>query len=153
MESVLTKSPEAFRTIGEVAEELDVPQHVLRFWEAKFPHIRPVKRGGGRRYYRPQDIELLRTIQQLLHNNGYTIKGVQKLLRENGPGALRHSVGVILVSDEAEHPPSGHPQKAMGKGNGRNLPSDGQQPAAPASSELVAIIQELELLRRTLAAG
>jgi len=80
----MRKSAEAFRTISEVATDLDVPKHVLRFWEIKFPQIRPMKRGGGRRYYRPEDVELLSGIRALLHNDGYTIKGVQKLLRENG---------------------------------------------------------------------
>ncbi len=80
------KSAAAFRTISEVAGELDVPQHVLRFWETRFSHIRPLKRGGGRRYYRPDDVALLRRIKSLLYNDGYTIKGVQKLLRE-GAGA------------------------------------------------------------------
>jgi DNA-binding transcriptional MerR regulator len=79
-----SKSPEAFRTISEVADELDVPQHVLRFWESKFAQVKPLKRGGGRRYYRPEDVELLRRIRALLYEDGYTIKGVQKLLRENG---------------------------------------------------------------------
>jgi DNA-binding transcriptional MerR regulator len=78
------KSPAAFRTISEVAEELDVPQHVLRFWETKFPQVKPLKRGGGRRYYRPEDIDLLRAIRGLLYDKGYTIKGVQKLIREGG---------------------------------------------------------------------
>ena len=78
------KSPDAFRTIGEVAEALDVPQHVLRFWETKFPQIQPLKRGGGRRYYRPEDVALLRHIQHLLRNEGYTVKGVQKLLHDRG---------------------------------------------------------------------
>ncbi len=76
------KSAEAFRTISEVAATLDVPQHVLRFWESKFTQVRPLKRGGGRRYYRPEDIELLQTIRDLLYDDGYTIKGVQKLLRD-----------------------------------------------------------------------
>jgi DNA-binding transcriptional MerR regulator len=80
----LDKSPEAFRTISEVALELDVPKHVLRFWEGKFSQLRPLKRGGGRRYYRPEDVNLLRGIRQLLYGDGYTIKGVQRLLRENG---------------------------------------------------------------------
>jgi len=80
----LDKSPEAFRTISEVAVELDVPKHVLRFWEGKFSQLRPLKRGGGRRYYRPEDMDLLRGIRQLLYGDGYTIKGVQRLLRENG---------------------------------------------------------------------
>lgn len=78
------KSPEAFRTISEVAEEIDVPQHVLRFWESKFSVVKPLKRGGGRRYYRPADIELIRGIRDLLYTHGFTIKGAQKLLRENG---------------------------------------------------------------------
>jgi DNA-binding transcriptional MerR regulator len=79
------KSDAAFRTTGEVSEELDLPPHVLRFWESKFPEIKPLKRGGGRRYYRPEDIELLRQIRQFLYHEGYTIRGVQKLLREDGP--------------------------------------------------------------------
>jgi DNA-binding transcriptional MerR regulator len=82
------KSPEAFRTISEVASDLDLPQHVLRFWESKFTQIRPLKRGGGRRYYRPEDIDLLRGIRHLLYADGYTIKGVQKLIKENGVRAL-----------------------------------------------------------------
>ncbi|MGE0152819.1 MAG: MerR family transcriptional regulator [Reyranellaceae bacterium] len=77
------KSAQAFRTISEVATELDVPQHVLRFWESKFNQVRPLKRGGGRRYYRPEDVDLLRKIRGLLYEEGYTIKGVQRLLREN----------------------------------------------------------------------
>ncbi|MFQ5774356.1 MAG: MerR family transcriptional regulator [Kiloniellaceae bacterium] len=76
------KSAAAFRTISEVSHELDVPQHVLRFWEAKFSPVRPLKRGGGRRYYRPEDVDLLRRIRNLLYTEGYTIKGVQRLLRE-----------------------------------------------------------------------
>jgi DNA-binding transcriptional MerR regulator len=83
------KSPSAFRTISEVAEELDVPQHVLRFWETKFPQVRPLQRGGGRRYYRPEDVDMLRRIRSLLYQEGYTIKGVQRLLREGG---LKHEV-------------------------------------------------------------
>ncbi|HYZ64978.1 MAG TPA: MerR family transcriptional regulator [Acetobacteraceae bacterium] len=79
-----TKAPHAFRTISEVADELHIPQHVLRFWETKFPQIKPLKRGGGRRYYRPDDIQLLRRISDLLYIQGYTIKGVQRLLREGG---------------------------------------------------------------------
>lgn len=80
----MSKAAEAFRTISEVADELDVQKHVLRFWEARFPQVRPMKRGGGRRYYRPEDMELLRGIRHLLHAEGYTIKGVQKILREQG---------------------------------------------------------------------
>ncbi|HHV66755.1 MAG TPA: MerR family transcriptional regulator, partial [Ochrobactrum intermedium] len=79
----MDKSPDAFRTISEVAEDLDLPQHVLRFWETRFTQIKPMKRGGGRRYYRPLDVELLKGIRHLLYDQGYTIKGVQRLLREN----------------------------------------------------------------------
>jgi DNA-binding transcriptional MerR regulator len=80
----LEKAPEAFRTISEVADEIDVPQHVLRFWESRFPQIRPMKRGGGRRYYRPDDVDLLRGVRHLLYGEGYTIRGVQRILREQG---------------------------------------------------------------------
>jgi DNA-binding transcriptional MerR regulator len=82
---ILDKSPDAFRTISEVADELDVPQHVLRFWESRFPQIKPMKRAGGRRYYRPEDVDLLRGIRHLLYGEGYTIRGVQRILREQGP--------------------------------------------------------------------
>jgi len=78
------KSPEAFRTISEVSKDLSLPQHVLRFWETKFTQIKPIKRGGGRRYYRPEDIELLKGIKYLLYHDGYTIRGVQKVIKENG---------------------------------------------------------------------
>ena len=78
------KAPDAFRTISEVADELDLPQHVLRFWESRFREIKPMKRGGGRRYYRPEDVELLRGIRHLLYGEGYTIRGVQRILREQG---------------------------------------------------------------------
>ncbi|RST87348.1 MerR family transcriptional regulator [Aquibium carbonis] len=80
----MDKSPDAFRTISEVAEDLDLPQHVLRFWETRFTQIKPLKRGGGRRYYRPQDVDLIKGIKSMLYDQGYTIKGVQKLLKENG---------------------------------------------------------------------
>ena len=80
----MDKSPDAFRTISEVGEDLDLPQHVLRFWETRFSQIKPLKRGGGRRYYRPHDVELLKGIRHLLYDQGYTIKGVQRLLKDNG---------------------------------------------------------------------
>ena len=80
----MEKAPEAFRTISEVADDLDVPQHVLRFWESRFRDIKPMKRGGGRRYYRPEDINLLRGIRHLLYGEGYTIRGVQRILKEQG---------------------------------------------------------------------
>ena len=84
----IEKGPEAYRTIREVADSMDLPQHVLRFWETRFPQIRPLKRAGGRRYYRPEDIERLRLIRRLLYDEGYTIKGVQKLFKEQGVQAL-----------------------------------------------------------------
>ena len=83
-----TKSPDAFRTISEVSKDLSLPQHVLRFWETKFVQIKPIKRGGGRRYYRPEDIRLLRGIKSLLYHDGYTIRGVQKVIKENGTRKL-----------------------------------------------------------------
>jgi DNA-binding transcriptional MerR regulator len=84
------KGPEAFRTIGEVAEDLDVPKHVLRFWETKFTHLKPMKRGGGRRYYRPEDVELLRGIRMLLHEEGYTIRGLQRVFRQQGVNYIKN---------------------------------------------------------------
>lgn len=93
------KSASAFRTISEVAKELDVQQHVLRFWESRFSQVRPLKRGGGRRYYRPEDLELLKVIHHLLYTEGYTIKGVQKLLREQGKNqVVQKYYGTVCVS-------------------------------------------------------
>jgi DNA-binding transcriptional MerR regulator len=86
----LDKAPEAFRTISEVADEIDVPQHVLRFWESRFSQIRPMKRGGGRRFYRPEDVDLLRGVRHLLYGEGYTIRGVQRILREQGPAFVQN---------------------------------------------------------------
>ena len=94
------KAPNAFRTISEVADELHIPQHVLRFWETKFPQIKPLKRGGGRRYYRPDDILLLRRISDLLYIQGYTIKGVQRLLREGG-GQLSDDIPPATAAERA----------------------------------------------------
>lgn len=88
---MLEKSPDAFRTISEAAEELDLPQHVLRFWETRFATIKPLKRGGGRRYYRPEDVLLLKGIRHLLYDQGFTIKGVQRILKDQG---IRYVVGI-----------------------------------------------------------
>ncbi len=93
------KSATAFRTISEVSDELDVPQHVLRFWETKFPQVRPLKRGGGRRYYRPEDVALLRRIQRLLYSEGYTIKGVQRLLKDSRSTGVEADVEVEIEGD------------------------------------------------------
>lgn len=117
------KSAAAFRTISEVSQQLDVPQHVLRFWETKFPQIRPLKRGGGRRYYRPEDIDLLRRIRQLLYGEGYTIKGVQRLLRETGAKA---------VAEDGAKPAETHPLDPARR------------------EELARLLQELEELRNLL---
>jgi DNA-binding transcriptional MerR regulator len=127
----LEKAPDAFRTISEVADDLDVPQHVLRFWESRFRDIKPMKRGGGRRYYRPEDIHLLRGIRHLLYGEGYTIRGVQRILREQGakfvqsvwqPGApqLKHRAS----EDEADVAPDdadigiGPAHEGVGRGRG-----------------------------------
>ena len=87
----MDKSPDAFRTISEAADELDLPQHVLRFWETRFSNIKPLKRGGGRRYYRPEDVLLLRGIRHLLYDQGFTIKGVQRILKDQG---IRYVIGI-----------------------------------------------------------
>lgn len=97
------KAPTAFRTISEVADELHIPQHVLRFWETKFPQLAPLKRGGGRRYYRPEDVELLRQISDLLYIQGYTIKGVQRLLRD-GTAGEGEPAATEREEDEAPRP-------------------------------------------------
>jgi DNA-binding transcriptional MerR regulator len=102
----LDKAPDAFRTISEVAEEVNVPQHVLRFWESRFAQIKPLKRGGGRRYYRPEDIDLLRGVRHLLYGEGYTIRGVQRILREEGlafvQGVWRTNAQALPDAGEAD---------------------------------------------------
>jgi DNA-binding transcriptional MerR regulator len=118
------KSADAFRTISEVADELEVPQHVLRFWETKFTQIRPMKRGGGRRYYRPEDVDLLRSIRGLLYDQGYTIKGVQKLIREGG---LRLAGEPLAPApdqpiDEHDELPDGGPVQGQPAGSMMDLP-------------------------------
>jgi DNA-binding transcriptional MerR regulator len=127
----LEKAPDAFRTISEVAQDLDVPQHVLRFWESRFRDIKPMKRGGGRRYYRPEDINLLRGIRHLLYGEGYTIRGVQRILKEQGakfvqtvwqPGApqlgpqtAEDDVDVAAVEADIGSPP---PHEVVERGRG-----------------------------------
>ena len=116
----MDKAPDAFRTISEVADELDVPQHVLRFWETRFSQIKPMKRGGGRRFYRPADVDLLRGIKHLLYGEGYTIKGVQRILREEGIKAVQsawreEAEGLSPISEPAPRsmePPAAPPQPA-----------------------------------------
>lgn len=120
----MNKSPEAFRTISEVADTLDVPPHVLRFWETRFTQVKPVKRGGGRRYYRPEDVRLLRGIRGLLYDDGMTIKGVQKILRERG---IRHVIGLGTL-------PEGEPGPAAEPAGTRALEPVAEPIAEPASA-------------------
>jgi DNA-binding transcriptional MerR regulator len=94
----LDKAPDAFRTISEVAEDLDIPQHVLRFWETRFSQIKPMKRSGGRRYYRPDDVDLLRGIRRLLYGEGYTIRGVQRILKEHGIGSVQRLADASAIA-------------------------------------------------------
>ena len=129
------KSAAAFRTISEVAGELDLPQHVLRFWETKFLQVKPMKRGGGRRYYRPEDVRLLKRIRDLLYTDGYTIKGVQKLLRdERGRGQ----------PNEAAKSPDDAAGNAAADGG-----AEGENQRL--RGELAAVLAELEALREILA--
>ena len=129
------KSPAAFRTISEVAGDLDVPPHVLRFWESRFNQIKPLKRGGGRRYYRPEDVDLLRTIRELLYTEGYTIRGVQKLLRESGAKSPPRTA-------EESPPPS-----APAPSGERTAPAEDGTRAA-----LRGVLGDLRALRERLAA-
>src|ERR1700761_5442466 len=113
----LEKSPDAYRTIREVADSLDLPQHVLRFWETRFPQIKPLKRAGGRRYYRPDDIERLRLIKRLLYDEGYTIKGVQKLFKEQGVQALS-AVALSPIGMSREAATADEPDVVSAKNSG-----------------------------------
>lgn len=140
----VSKAKEAFRTISEVASELDVPQHVLRFWESKFSQVRPMKRGGNRRYYRPEDVELLSAIRHHLYTEGYTIKGVQKLLRANGVRST------IEAWHEAE---SGEPEVGESPPVSPVLPvaiaPAIEKPAVSKERELVeAVLDELRSIRK-----
>jgi DNA-binding transcriptional MerR regulator len=157
------KAPNAFRTISEVADELHIPQHVLRFWETKFPQVKPLKRGGGRRYYRPDDIALLRRISDLLYIQGYTIKGVQRLLREGG-GKLSDDIPPPTPDEQAAAaaeraaPVPFEPELPM-----PGLASTGPGPPPRAAARprpdpeaerlravLTEVLRELEALRRLL---
>jgi len=125
------KAPNAFRTISEVADELHIPQHVLRFWETKFPQVKPLKRGGGRRYYRPDDITLLRRVSDLLYIQGYTIKGVQRLLREGG-GRLSDDIPPAPPEERAEADADASP--TLAQNNTPELPMPGLTPAPQPSA-------------------
>lgn len=159
------KAPNAFRTISEVADELHIPQHVLRFWETKFPQVKPLKRGGGRRYYRPDDISLLRRISDLLYTQGYTIKGVQRLLREGG-GRLSDDIPPATADERAEAEAERvavraivEPELPMPGLSDSSAPQPVRAPrprpeseaeAARLRSVLVATLRELEALRTLL---
>ena len=144
----LRKAAGAFRTISEVADELHIPQHVLRFWETKFPQVKPLKRGGGRRYYRPDDIILLRRVSDLLYTQGYTIKGVQRLLREGG-GRLADN---IPPPTEAERLAAEAEREMSLPEEGQLLLLEVQEPPAPAPRRAaVAAGGDAERLRGVLA--
>ena len=132
-----SKSATAFHTISEVADELDVPQHVLRFWETKFTQVKPLKRGGRRRYYRPEDIALLRRIKDLLYQDGYTIKGVQRLLREGGVKNLARRAVKPAAGARVQPTPAPAEDETLGTGK---------------RSELEALLAELGELRDLLRA-
>ncbi|HET7211765.1 MAG TPA: MerR family transcriptional regulator [Methyloceanibacter sp.] len=154
----MDKAPEAFRTISEVAEELAVPKHVLRFWEGKFAQLKPMKRGGGRRYYRPEDVALLRGIRFLLYSDGYTIRGVQKILREQGPRFvmdLRQSadnedrvepmVVPVEIPDIAAETAQSRPARRMQTRAGQEVNVDVET--------LGALVDEIEACQRILASA
>ena len=160
------KAPNAFRTISEVADDLHIPQHVLRFWETKFPQVKPLKRGGGRRYYRPDDIALLRRVSDLLYTQGYTIKGVQRLLREGG-GKLSDDIPPPPpgeASAEALESDTGEPELPMldvlaspqsapmadQEDTARTMRPKPDGDAARLRAMLLEALRELELLRKRL---
>ncbi len=164
----MEKSADAFRTISEVATELDVPQHVLRFWESKFPQIKPLKRAGGRRYYRPHDIDLLRAIKQHLYEEGFTIKGVQRILKERGvraiaaasredaPIATAHSLALTALDDDGAcseaFEDSGPIEAGRTEGPGDEPMVSGPVEAIPVSAPRLARgAQDVEKLRAILA--
>lgn len=144
----MEKAPDAFRTISEVATELEVPQHVLRFWETRFSQIRPMKRGGGRRYYRVNDVDLLKGIRQLLYGKGYTIKGVQRILKDRGVAHVADvGRGMEHVDSHSEQPAS--PPKA--ENGAANAPVMAKKPDLTGLSDSQR--KELELALADLAAA
>jgi DNA-binding transcriptional MerR regulator len=147
------KAPTAFRTISEVADELHIPQHVLRFWETKFPQVKPLKRGGGRRYYRPHDLALLRRISDLLYIQGYTIKGVQRLLREGPSRFSEEAPASETVFEDVDEMVEGEIDLSQASDEDlermtRESGPDTEQDPAELRAE--AIGQEVERLRATL---
>ena len=156
------KRAAVFRTIGEVAEDLDLPAHVLRFWESKFPQLKPLKRGGGRRYYRPEDIALLSRIRQCLYQEGYTIRGVQKLLTEGTLGAAGAAVDIApslfpLDSISPEPPPALEPPPRAARRSAARMEKKSAAPEPPAKglsddrrAKLEAAVQDLLSARQVL---
>ena len=136
----LDKSPDAFRTISEAAEELDLPQHVLRFWETRFSTIKPLKRGGGRRYYRPEDVLLLKGIRHLLYDQGFTIKGVQKILKDQG---ARH-VAAIGNGGDVDMLPPPLSDDAEPEFEATAEPANGLDLAEPVAVEMVSAAERPE---------
>ncbi|MGL4441151.1 MAG: MerR family transcriptional regulator [Bosea sp. (in: a-proteobacteria)] len=163
----MDKSPDAFRTISEVAEDLDLPQHVLRFWETRFPQIKPMKRGGGRRYYRPDDVALITGLKALLYGQGYTIKGVQRILKEQGAksvqavgrgGALPlaapvQNIGELRARAELEGGMS--PHEVMPSAAPRQPMPDPRAAPSPVQADVQTILREaltdIEAARNDLA--
>ena len=143
----MAKALEAFRNIGEVSVELGVKKHVLRFWELKFPQLKPMKRGGGRRLYRPSDVELLRGIRDLLQDAGYTIKGVQRLLREHGVEHVK-ATGSTAAMSGAERDEAKRPAARLSLVKGRAV-----QLSAIEVEALRAVMAELDVCQRLLASG
>ena len=170
----MDKAPDAFRTISEVADDLDIPQHVLRFWETRFSQIKPMKRSGGRRYYRPDDVDLLRGIRRLLYGEGYTIRGVQRILKEHGIGsvqrladasavasfgAIEEAVGQSLLEhDDDAIPPidlddddydsaeaSGIPRMAERRSRRREVESFDDEESIPGVADIVPVIDVARL--------
>ncbi len=143
------KAQGAFRTISEVADELDVPQHVLRFWETKFSQVKPLKRGGGRRYYRPEDVSLLKHIHHLLYTEGYTIKGVQKLLKGQGKNQIAAQVEAEEVATTVQAPVVQQQPKAQVEGRVVMQPAQGKvyNLSDRQRSALEDMLTELKALR------
>jgi DNA-binding transcriptional MerR regulator len=149
----MDKSPDAFRTISEAAEDLDLPQHVLRFWETRFPQIKPLKRGGGRRYYRPEDVALLRVIKQLLYGEGYTIKGVQRLFKEQGARAVASSKlsAPNFAETDAEAPMAADGDVPAATLEAKTAAPAGDAPGPAASPRLGLSASDLQALQSALA--
>ena len=162
----MDKAPDAFRTISEVADDLDIPQHVLRFWETRFTQIKPMKRSGGRRYYRPDDVDLLRGIRRLLYGEGYTIRGVQRILKEHGVKAVQGLVdgstalpAFGMPGDDAMREHAGDEEAVLDAGEDEDEAAPGRAPSAsranvaapvgatPANKPASANARKLDLAR------